>query len=135
MTPGGQYRLSILGGRLLRSLLITPSIKCIPHISPMIQSPENIHQTTFFILVGVGASNFCSCFLGGRRMGTCDLSSWVNTYLLGPYSHRVSTRLLHLFNPWVLTQTLCPQSPWVFTHLLQGRSMSPTLHLIPPGTC
>ena len=135
MTPRGQYMLSILGSRLLRLFLITPSIKCIPQVYPMTQSPGNIPQTTSFILVGLCTSSSWFCFPGGQRVGACDLSSQVNTRLLGPYSHQVFTRPLRLFSPRVLTLAMCPRSPRVFTHSLRGISTSPTRHLVPPSTC
>ena len=101
----------------------------------MTQPLENILRTAFFILIGAGASWSCVYSPGGRRVGECDISFWVYTRLLGPHSHRVSTRLLRLFSPWVLTLTLSPRSFQVFTRSLRGRSTSPTHHLIPLGAC
>ena len=83
----------------------------------------------------MGASCSCVYSSGGQRVGVCDLSFWVYTYLLGPYSHRVSLRPLCLFSPRIFSLISSPQSFWVFTRLLRGRGMLPTRYLVPPDTC
>ena len=81
----------------------------------------------------MGASFSCNYSLGGQRVWACDLSFYIYTRLLGPYSHQISTYLLRLFSPQVFTLTSSPWSSWVFTRPLWGQGTSPTRHLVPLG--
>ena len=56
-----------------------PLIKCIPQVWPTAQSLENVPRTASFTLLGMCSFGSCSCFLGGRHVGSCDPNPWLTS--------------------------------------------------------